>query len=121
MQNMMLRCPFCGAKKAQLIYYNAIYEDVCCVDSDEELDDATISPYVHCYECGVEAYCTMAKTPREVLERWNTRKPLEEIISAFKERILLWDSVSVKDRISADKHIGTWRAAIDIVNRWLKE
>lgn len=48
-------------------------------------------------------------------EKFNQRTILETIVEKFNQRKEYWESDDVKDRKSAEKHIGTWRSATLIV------
>ncbi len=78
----LLPCPFCGGE-AMLVYYHEELGLV-HVDSEEELEDDSISAFVHCFECSTEVFPYEAEKPKEVIEAWNTRKPIDRIVEELE-------------------------------------
>lgn len=74
---------------------------------------------IRCNDCGLEIHTITFDFEEEAIEdavtKWNTRKPIDRIVESMEERITLWEDESVKDRVSAEKHIKTWNVAIGIV------
>ena len=66
--NELLNCPFCGGEAKYM-----------------EIKDFFISRFVTCTKCGIE-------TPRnclnrkDAIKRWNTRKPMANIVEKLEER-----------------------------------
>lgn len=67
------KCPFCGENNASLLYFNVEEQETYCIDTDEELDSKNIVGYVHCDGCDIDFYADITLTPREVMEKWNSR------------------------------------------------
>lgn len=59
-KDLLLRCPFCGGEAKACEYY-----------------------FIQCTKCGTS---TLTHTNREeAINKWNTRKPMQEIIERLKE------------------------------------
>lgn len=82
----LLPCPFCGGEARMLYIHEELGE--CCVDSTEELEDETISAFIHCYSCSTEVFPREAEKPKDVIEAWNTRKPIEDMVEQLERKVL---------------------------------
>lgn len=82
----LLPCPFCGGE-ARLM--SVVDDGEGCINYEDELD--MNHSFVHCYNCDMD-FIPHTETAREVLEEWNTRKPMERIASRIQQ--VVWDSCS---------------------------
>ena len=85
----LLPCPFCGGEARMLYIHEELGE--CCVDSAEELEDETISAFIHCYGCSTEVFPREAEKPKDVIEAWNTRKPIDDMVERLEKELELAD------------------------------
>ena len=74
----LLHCPFCGGE-ARLM--SVIDDGEVCINYEDELD--MNHSFIHCYNCDMD-FIPHTETAREVLEAWNTRKPMERIIERLE-------------------------------------
>ena len=75
----LLPCPFCGGE-ARLMNIDDYGHEV-CINYEDELD--VDCSFVHCYNCDMD-FMPHTETAREVLEAWNTRKPMERILKQLE-------------------------------------
>lgn len=85
----LLPCPFCGGEARMLYIHEELGE--CCVDSAEELEDETISAFIHCYGCSTEVFPREAEKPKDVIEAWNTRNPIDDMVEQLEKRRLEYE------------------------------
>lgn len=71
MKNELKPCPFCGGKSRLMYLLDDAQEVV--IDSEEELDDETISTWVHCENCSSDWFYGESEIPRDTLKAWNRR------------------------------------------------
>ena len=76
-------CPMCGEKeKVKLMCLNTETNEPIVWDEAE----GNVYTWFHCYECDAEFLCDMpVHTPENMIEWWNTRKPMERIIERLEE------------------------------------
>lgn len=72
------KCPICGEKeKVKLMYLNNETNELNVWDDSI----GNVYTWFHCYECDGDFYCDMpVHTPENMIEWWNTRKPMERIV-----------------------------------------
>ena len=78
----LLPCPFCGGE-ARLMCIDEEGEE-CCINDEDELEMGC--SFVHCYNCDMD-YIPKVENAKEVLESWNTRKPMQEIVKRLEKKI----------------------------------
>ena len=76
----LLPCPFCGGEVRLM---SVIDDGEVCINYEDELD--MNHSFIHCCNCDMD-FIPHMETAREVLESWNTRKPMERIIKKVQER-----------------------------------
>ena len=76
-------CPMCGEKeKVKLMCLNTETNEAIGWDEAE----GNVYTWFHCYECDAEFLCDMpVHTPENMIEWWNTRKPMERIVERLEE------------------------------------
>lgn len=76
-------CPMCGEKeKVKLMCLNTETNEPIVWDEAE----GNVYTWFHCYECDAEFLCDMpVHTPENMIEWWNTRKPMERIVERLEE------------------------------------
>lgn len=72
MEYNLKKCPFCGGDNVKMLYINDELGE-CVVDTDEEMEDKSISAFIHCYDCDTEVFPHWAETPKDVIKAWNKR------------------------------------------------
>lgn len=70
-----------------IMYYSPVYEAIEYIESEDELDNDSYVGFIRCNQCGIEVHFSEANKPRDLLERWNERKPIQEILQEFNARI----------------------------------
>ena len=80
----LLPCPFCGGE-VRLMNIDDYGQEV-CINYEDELD--VDCSFIHCYNCDMD-FMPHTETAREVLEAWNTRKPMERIVEQLEKEIEL--------------------------------
>ena len=76
-------CPMCGEKeKVKLMCLNTETNEPIVWNEAE----GNVYTWFHCYECDAEFLCDMpVHTPENMIEWWNTRKPMERIVERLEE------------------------------------
>lgn len=64
-------CPLCGGKAIPMTLNDEIGEYV--IDSDEELNDSSLSSWIHCNKCSSDWFFGESETPKDTVEAWNRR------------------------------------------------
>ena len=78
--NELKKCPFCGGEIKQMFLNPETYLD--CV-WDESVGN--VSTWFKCYECDSEFFHDEPiEAPEKQVEWWNTRKPADDVVEAFK-------------------------------------
>lgn len=79
-------CPFCESENVNLLSVNKDGEAVCITSTDEFelIHDMQEPTYIHCYGCDMD-YMPDSDKPEEVVDSWNTRKPMERIAEQLEE------------------------------------
>ena len=80
----LAKCPICG-KEVRLMCYEDDGSGIpLCVNYEEELDELNVAyGYIHCYNCDAD-FCKTA-TLKELIEWWNDRVPINNVISDLKQ------------------------------------
>lgn len=83
-------CPMCGEKeKVKLMCLNTETNEPIVWDEAE----GNVYTWFHCYECGAEFLCDMpVHTPENMIEWWNTRKPMERIVEKLDKKVNFVDT-----------------------------
>ena len=107
-------CPFCDSKEVRLMTIDQWDEHNYCIDSEEELNDTNQYAYIHCYGCDTEFSFDEAECPRDVVEFFNRRKPMERILEQLEELKEEKNDISSKIRNAEDKRCyGFYELGID--------
>ncbi|MFR2774795.1 MAG: Lar family restriction alleviation protein [Anaerostipes sp.] len=81
-------CPFCESENVNLLSVNKDGEAVCITSTDEFelIHDMQEPTYIHCYGCDMD-YMPDSDKPEEVVDSWNTRKPMERIMEQLEDKM----------------------------------
>ncbi|RHA54483.1 hypothetical protein DW929_07315 [Eubacterium ventriosum] len=64
-------CPFCGGEAVLMTINDEIGE--CVIDSEEELNNSSLSSWIHCYNCSSNWFFGESEIPKDTVEAWNRR------------------------------------------------
>ena len=76
----LLPCPFCGGE-VRLSFCDEEDGLVRHINYEEELECGC--SFIHCYNCGMDFFPN-TDIAREVVEEWNTRKPVEDVLERLE-------------------------------------
>lgn len=101
----LLPCPFCGGEARLQTLDGSEDGQAKCINYEDELHCGY--SFVHCYGCDTD-FMHHGEYAKDVLEAWNTRKPMQEIVKKLEE----WKNSSLD---SLEKC--AFEKAIEIVKR----
>ena len=76
----LLPCPFCGGG-ARMMGFDMYGEEV-CVNYHDEIK-YTQNHYITCNGCDTDIW--LGLNAKDTIEKWNTRKPMERILTRLEE------------------------------------